>query len=202
MADLFARILEEGLAEGHEPALTRKAREWYRETAQDSFVRSQKQLIYSTPTLTTRVFPGFMYLFQYKAKTPTIPYYDIFPAVFPFKKERDGFYGINLHYLPLRFRAILMDNLYAIATDNNYDEDTRLRLRYSILESTAKFRYFRPCVKHYLNSRVMTRFALIPSNQWDIALFLPLERFTKVKGRRVPSITVYKDSTAAIRKGK
>jgi hypothetical protein len=202
MADLFTKILRDGLEEGHEPILTKKAREWFRETAQETFVRNQKQLIYSTPRLVQKTMPGFLYVFQYKAKTPSIPYYDMYPTVFPFRKEKDGFYGINLHYLPLPYRAILMDSLYSLTTDKNYDEETKLRLRYNILEGAAKFRYFRPCVKHYLNSRVVTRFALIPSNQWDIALFLPLERFTKVKGRRVPTVTVHRDSVSTIRKGK
>ena len=45
---------------------------------------------------------GKMYLFQYDAKHKKIlPYWDRFPLIFPFDYAKDGFYGINLHYLPV-----------------------------------------------------------------------------------------------------
>ena len=34
-----------------------------------------------------------------------------------------------------------------------------------------------PCIKHYLNSNVMSRFVQIDPSEWNMALFLPTERF-------------------------
>jgi hypothetical protein len=90
-----------------------------------------------------------------------------------------GFLGINMHYLPLPLRAKLMDALYSLATNKSYDETTRLRMTYDILNSASKYRFFKPTLKMYLNEHVKSRFIKIESAEWDIALFLPTERFQK-----------------------
>ena len=84
-----------------------------------------------------------------------------------------------MHYLPPQLRARLMDALYPLVTNRKYDETTRLRLTYDILNSAAKYRFFKPTIKKYLNNHVRSRFILINANQWDMALFLPTERFVK-----------------------
>ena len=79
-----------------------------------------------------------------------LPYYDRFPLVFPFKRgftrqraiESGSFLGLNLHYLHPRLRARLMDALYTISLDKKFDEDTRIRLSYEILNKARKFRFF------------------------------------------------------------
>ena len=79
---------------------------------------------------------------------------------------------------------------------NNYmDERTRLKISYDLVSTTRKLKLMaKPCVKRYLNSHVRSKFLEIPSNEWDIALFLPLERFTVNKN------TVFRNSTDQIRK--
>ena len=86
---------------------------------------------------------------------------------------------MNLHYLPLPLRAKLMDSLYDLTNNTKYDESTRLRLSYDILNNAAKFKWFTPTIKQYLYSHVKSRFLLIDSVEWDMALFLPTERFVK-----------------------
>ena len=78
-----------------------------------------------------------------------------------------------------------MDALYSITSDKRYDENTKLRLSYSILKNANKYRYFKPCFKHYLSSQVNSKFIEIQSVEWDIALFLPTERFEKASKSRV-----------------
>ena len=117
-------------------------------------------------------------MFYYDAKhKDTLPYFDRFPMIFPFKKVDGGFLGINLHYLPLLYRAKLMDSLYELTSNDRYDETTKLRLSYKLLESASKYKYFKPTVKHYLTDHVRSRFLYVYPSEWDIALFLPLERF-------------------------
>jgi len=201
MANIFTNLLAKGAKEGYFPARTQQARDWFRERAEDVIVRNQIAVVRSNPVLTTRTQTGFLYLFAYSPKTETLPYHDKYPVVFPFQRAKGGFYGINMHYLPLEYRALLMDRLYDLTMDENYDIDTRLRITYSILESSRKFRFFKPCVRRYLNNHVVTRFALIPANQWDIALFLPLERFVKSNGGSYPTQKVHIDTTKKIRRG-
>jgi len=171
-----------------------EARNWLRQKAAEVRTVNPKATIQQGPFLTNRIITGNMYLFAYDPKTKEdLPYYDRFPLVFPFRRVPDGFYGINLHYLPPLLRAKLMDALYDTVNNDNMDETTRLRINYRILQSAAKFRYFEPCVKHYLNNHVKTRFLKVDPTQWDVALFLPLERFAKAN-----KLKVYADSKKKI----
>jgi hypothetical protein len=179
MAILFDTILTKGVRAGEIPARTQQARQWYRNAAQEYRNINERQIMKGdAERLTGRPLVGHMYMFNYDAKhKETLPYYDRFPLVFPFKSIKGGFLGINMHYLPLQYRAILMDSLYDITSNERYDETTRLKLNYQVLERASRFRYFKPCVKHYLTGQLRSRFLYIYPSEWDIALFLPLERF-------------------------
>ena len=79
-----------------------------------------------------------------------------------------------------------MDGLYDLVSDKRYDQDTRLkRLSYERLNSAARFRFFRPCLKRYLTRHVKSRFFEVNPSEWDIALFLRTERFEKKNKRSV-----------------
>jgi len=78
-----------------------------------------------------------------------------------------------------------MDGLYDYVIDSPLDANVKLKMTYRMLESASKLRFFKPCVKHYLNSQVQTDMAQVPASLWDIALFLPLERFSKASKTRV-----------------
>lgn len=192
---LFDEILTKGVRAGQIPAREQKARNWYRDTAQQYRRLNERKFLKDTDRFTSRPIIGSMYMYYYDAKTKDqLPYFDRFPLVFPISKVKGGFYGLNMHYLPLQYRAILMDNLYDISTNKRYDESTRLRLSYDVLSKASKFRYFKPCVKRYLTSQMQSRFLYVYPSEWDIALFLPLERF---QGAR--KTTVFKDSRQIIR---
>ena len=178
MAIVFDDLLAKGVRAGEVPARTDSARAWYRDRARTTRIQPQTLIKSDRERLTSRVMIGRMYHFFYDPKhKKTLPYYDRFPLIFPFKRVRGGFLGINLHYLPLRLRAKLMDELYGLTRDNRYDEDTRLKISYNVLNGAAKYKYFKPCVKHYLTPHVKSRFLEVYAAEWDIALFLPTERF-------------------------
>lgn len=121
---------------------------------------------------------GRMYMFLYDPKyKDQLPFYDRFPLVFPFRRVSGGFYGLNLHYLAPRYRAILMDQLYNLLNNTKFDETTRLRFTYDLLNSSSKYRWFKPCVKHYLNEHMMSTLIYIEPTEWNLALFVPSEQF-------------------------
>ena len=64
---------------------------------------------------------------------------------------------------------------------------------YKDLNKIQKYRYFRPCIKKYLFNNVKSRYLIVPQNEWDIAIFLPLERFGTTKRQ-----TVWTDSREKI----
>lgn len=196
MAKLFDEILSKGIRAGQIPAREASAREWFRNTAKNYGTVNERKLLKSDPDrLTARPRVGEMYMFTYDAKHKAkLPYYDKFPLIFPYKKVKGGFMGINLHYLPHAYRAELMDALYDLSSNKKYDETTRLRLNYNVLNSASKFENFKPCVKHYLTSQLRSRFLYIYPSEWDVALFLPTERF---QGAR--KTTVWADSKRKIK---
>ena len=116
-----------------------------------------------------------------------------FPLIFPINTAKGGFLGLNMHYLEPRLRAQLMDNLYDTATNKNYNEQTKLRISYDILNGAAKFRLFKPTLKHYLNGQVKSKLVYINPSEWDIALFLPTARFVGASRKQV-----YSDSRAIL----
>lgn len=188
MATIFDTIITQGVRAGQIPARTDQARSWYRDTAKQ-FGRNinEKSLLNKDKTrLVSQIKPGNMYMFQYDPKfKDTLPYYDRFPLIFPFRVEGDRFWAINLHYLPHRIRAQLMDSLYDLVNNQRYDESTRIQGTFELLNRAARSRWIKPCVKQYLFSQMNSRFMYVYPSEWDIALFLPLERFSKATKTQV-----------------
>lgn len=178
VAYVFDTILAKGMKAGHVPARTRDAQEWYRNAARNVDVTPNRLMKGNTAKFTRNVEPGSMLLFNYDPKTKNkLPYYDTFPLIFVVGPAEGGFYGLNMHYLPLMQRAILMNALYETASDTRYDAGTRLKINYSILSKASRFKLFKPCLKRYISNQVRSRFMQIDAVEWDIALFLPLQRF-------------------------
>ena len=194
MANIFNILLNKAAKEGIGSSKTKQARDWFRTEASSIKQINPNNIIAQSPISNSSSPIGKMFLFRYSPKTANkLPYYDRFPLVFPFAQVSDGFYGINMHYLSLPMRAMLMDGLYDYVIDSKYEEKIRVRMSYQMLSSVSKLKYFKPCIKHYLNSQIETDMAQVPANLWDIALFLPLERFSKASKYRV-----YVDSRKAI----
>lgn len=129
---------------------------------------------------------GKMYFYAYQAKhKDTLPYWDKFPCIFMIGEYPDGFLGLNMHYLPVVFRARLMDKLYETLSNKAYDDTTKLKINYKILSKASKFKYFKPCVKRYLYSYIRSGIVEISIKEWDYVLFLPLARFQKMSANNV-----------------
>jgi hypothetical protein len=194
VAYIFDNILAKGVRAGQIPARTTSARDWFRDAAKSTFTSGPAVISTSKGKAVRSVEVGNMYLFNYDPKhKKTLPFYDRFPLIFMIGGAPGGFMGINMHYLPLTLRAKLMDALYDLSTDSRYDENTRLRVSYNLLKRAAKYNAFKPCVKHYLGNHVKSSFIKIDAAEWDIALFLPLQRFVKANKE-----TVYADSRQKI----
>ena len=122
---------------------------------------------------------GQMYMFVYDPKYKNIlPFYDMYPLVFPIEFYGDGFLGINLHYLPPLARAALLSNLKKLSNNNKYDDTTKLMISYEVLKAHAtQFSGFENCVKRYLFAHVRSSFHQVSPSDWDKAVLLPLQRW-------------------------
>ncbi len=180
---VFDDILAKGIRSGMLPGRNQKARDWYRQTAQQAATKTIREQAGRT---TSRPIVGSMYMFSYDPKhKKTLPFYDRFPLIFPIGPAPGGFYGINFHYLHPRLRARLMDALYKCASDKNLNTDTKLRINYQILKNIARVPYYKATVKHYLNRYVKSNFITVFPAEWDIALFLDVAKFEKATQQRV-----------------
>jgi hypothetical protein len=181
--------------------MSRDATTWLRTKVQElqnphtlirPITKEQQRFVKSNDT--RKFLIGGMYFFVYDPKTKAeLPYYDRFPLVIPLKREADGFLGLNLHYIPIRYRIQLMRKLLTLAMYDG-DDIRRLRVTYDILAATSRYREFRPCVKKYLVSNVKSRIIKVESNEWDTAIFLPVHQFRKAKAP-----TVWKESVEQIK---
>lgn len=191
---IFEILAKRGRAEGIDDSIKRRdARSWFRAAAQSVNKVSPSRMMNDKKNVVQTLDQdsiGRMYMFFYDPKLKKeLPYYDTFPLIFMIGPAKGGFLGINLHYLPPFYRAKLMDAMYQTINNKKYDETTKLKINYQILTAAAKFRFFRPCIKHYLNAHVQSGFLNVEPKNWDSALLLPTERF-----RKATKDTVWSDS--------
>lgn len=194
MSNLFKTVEYEAFRAGITPR-TKQSRDWFRKKVQNMRGINRRALMGEDPiTKTADSITGSMYMFFYDAKhRDKLPYWDSFPLVIAVGPAEKGFYGLNLHYLPIELRAKFLDSLMDITNNTKYDESTRFNITYSQLKRASKMKYFKPCFKHYLTSQVEGQFAYIPPPEWEIATFLPVAQWNKGSQSQV-----YKDSRSML----
>lgn len=144
-------------------------------------ILKDENLIKVNKPLTGRM---FMYFYDPKTKE-TLPYYDKFPLIIMVDRAPGGFYGLNLHYLDLKRRALFFDKLRDYLTNEKYNRTTKFRLSYSLLSGASKLKSFKPCFKRYLTSHIKSRVSEVPATEWEAALFMPTDQFVKNKRQSV-----------------
>jgi hypothetical protein len=163
--------------------LRKQSKSWFNSEVQ-KLAKSNDATIKGTTTLKPEI--GVMYSFYYDAKLKdTLPYWDKFPLVFPFRILPDGFIGINFHYVHYKDRIILLDELQSIAVSTRTDVSTKLKLSYSLLQKMAHHKKFQKCVHRYLFNHLRTPLKKIHSDKWIVACLLPNEMFTGATAKQV-----------------
>ena len=176
MTYLINRIQSSLQKEGLVPR-TRAARQWLSSKV-TTLKPTSSSLMADRQRLKERSFVGKMYFFFYDPKLKdSLPYYDRFPLVIPIERYSDGFLGLNLHYIHPKQRIILLDKLSDTASNNRYDEKTKLRVSYDYLKAASSIFEAMPCIKRYLFQNIQSRFLEITADEWDIAALLPVESF-------------------------
>tara|TARA_Y100000361_G_C11136168_1_gene332026 strand:- start:633 stop:1217 length:585 start_codon:yes stop_codon:yes gene_type:complete len=180
MSNLFQKLELEAFKKGITPR-TAESRAWFRrKAAQLGRINRNKLMQEDEVNLQNTFGRGGMFMYFYDPKhKETLPYYDRFPLTIPVERAPGGFKGLNLHYLPPVLRAKFLDSLLAITNNDKYNETTKFNLSMRTLKAAARFRYFKPCLKHYLTDHVRSRFALVSPTEWEIAVFLPTQDWAK-----------------------
>ena len=165
MATVFDKILDKTTGP--------KSYDWYRKQVQSMTTPGARSLIRSGKA-TLRPKYGIMNLFGYDPKHKAkLPYYDIFPLIFPLEPAKGGFIGLNFHYLKPGARVAFLRSLANTTTNKRFDKTTRYRVNW------RNNLYMRKTAKHYLFSQVRSSFLNITADEMAIAIFLPVARFKK-----------------------
>lgn len=139
--------------------------------------RKWKRKIHQSPQI------GNMYMYAYHAKTDKqLPTWDKFPMMMVINKYKDGWLGINFHYLPLPQRYALMAAMMKVVKPvSQIWEKERLKISYGILQGVAKSKLYEPTIKRYLYGQVRSPFSYIDPDEWRIALAMPTQKFVRGK---------------------
>ena len=97
---------------------------------------------------------GHMYLFEYKAQSKYLPYWDKFPLVYVIKSDPKEFFGANLHYMTPKKRILAIRDLM----------NGRINLP-------------KACFHKYLKSNIDGLLLDLSAEEWDTAILLPVEDF-------------------------
>ena len=168
---LFQEIKES--AEGRELSI-----KWYQNRIKllgGSSLRNPRNLIHDEEGHgIARARPGYgeLNLFGYFPEKPDrLSYYDLFPIVLPLVKHRNGFTGLNFHYLPLVLRVKLL----TLLAEAYGDESTqRINVTYFMIRN---MRLIRPVIRRYIRSQVETLYLRIPLDDMLIGILLPVQQF-------------------------
>ena len=185
MASLFDQLESEALRKGIQ-ARSKEANVWFQKKAQALGPLGKSVLSDDRLRAQAGASPGDMIMYIYDPKLKqTLPYYDTFPLSIVVGPAKDGFYGINLHYLPPKIRAIFLDKLGDVVSNKKFNATTKFRITYNLLKATKNYKYFKPCFKHYLTKHVSSKIARVNAAEWNIAIFLQTAKFKKASESKV-----------------
>lgn len=158
---------------------TRAARMWYGQQINRLKIPSNRSNVLNDPrAATAHALIGRMYAFHYRPKyEDTLPIWDQFPLVLPMEMTSNGFLGLNLHYLGPGERLALLETLHDFITNDRYDDSTRFKLQYSVMNGMSRYDIIKPCIKRYLLEYMSSSMIYIEPDQWELAVLLPFERF-------------------------
>jgi len=146
-----------------------------------------------------RLIPGVFVIFKYMPTNESFissnTYYDTFPLVLVTKSYKQGFAGINIHFLDLEYREFLFQNLIKYLPQIRVSEDwkTRLLVSYDHLDARSNFRFFKTCYRKYLWKGIKKRPIVVPFDLWEDMMKSNTMNFKNAK-----PTTVFRKSRKAI----
>jgi hypothetical protein len=185
MAVLIDRISQQLAKTGLEYR-TKKSRDWLKKKITSLGNVSGRAALRDDSRRVNKILPGRMYLYMYDPKTKDeLPFYDTFPLVFPIERYNDGFLGLNLHYIRPNQRLAFLDKLYETLNNDKFNDRTKLKISYDLLNGASRFPEFAPCLKRYLSSHIRSNIIQIPSDEWEIVALLPFDNFVNASREQV-----------------
>ena len=217
-------------------AFTRESILWWKNIILETF--GSNEILYATPgqwirglrlrygagrvtKKLTQMNRGQMFMFRYAPKpfrARNLDHWDTLPLVIVLDLYKDGFLGMNLHYLGIKPRNILLQQLARKISpqigsklqgsdldkkmlQDNYealDKAKTLFREYAMVKYQGRlFKYAKPCFKRYKYNSINSRMYKIPVVEWEMVSNLPSDRFFIGESRR----TVQRRSINNLRHG-
>ena len=131
--------------------------------------------------------PGRMYTFGYDAKLKKIlPYWDKFPLIIVLDAYKDGFIGLNFHYLSPIDRMKFMNKIMKFATQKGEVEDMTAKARFNMSwDAVKQIPNADKMIHKYLYGHVRTSLLEAPPKEWENVIFLPYQRFVGASAKSV-----------------
>ena len=131
--------------------------------------------------------PGRMYTFGYDAKLKAIlPYWDKFPLIIVLDVYKDGFLGLNFHYLSPIDRQKFFTKIMKFSTQKGEPEDFTDKARFNISWDAVKnVKHADKMIHKYLYGHVRTSLLEAPPNEWENVIFLPYQKFVGASAKSV-----------------
>jgi hypothetical protein len=141
------------------------------------------------------ILSGQMYYFRYLAE-PTNLYYDRFPLIFVIRKRGRLLEGINFHYMHMKYRTDLLDNMKPFFDEDVLSEDTRLRVKTfrQLILTTRKFRFAKETIHRYRMENIRSKIIRISPTSWHTAILEDAEKFITPTGGKKESQKVYRET--------
>ena len=142
--------------------------------------------------ITSQLISGKMYFYKYKA-TET-EYYNKFPLIFMLRKRGNLFEGIDFHYLDLKRRIELFENMKPYFSTEDVEEKTVLFVRKfrTIIQRSKIFRSAKVSFRKYKKENIKSTIIEINPNDWLLSLQQPAEMFITSEGKKIKSMSVWK----------
>lgn len=163
-----------------------KSADWFRQYVTKAYNKTGTGTMFRDRSLwKSSMTVGKLYFYEYDAKhKDTLPYWDRYPLVFPFSayKAKDGaeiVLALNMHYLPPALRLVAFRALLKLKSEARFRKSTRLKLEWDTIKAMSESKYFKHAVHAYRMDHVRSTFVEIPAQAWELAMFLPLQRFQK-----------------------
>lgn len=131
--------------------------------------------------------PGKMYTFGYDAKLKAIlPYWDKFPLIVVLDTYKDGFLGLNFHYLSPIDRQMFFTKILKFSNQKGDPMDFTDKAIFNISWDAVKnIKHADKMIHKYLYGHVRTSLLEAPPNEWENVIFLPYQRFVGASAKSV-----------------
>ena len=131
--------------------------------------------------------PGKMFTFGYDAKLKAIlPYWDKFPLIVVLDTYKDGFLGLNFHYLSPIDRQKFFTKILKFSNQKGDPMDFTDKAIFNISWDAVKnIKHADKMIHKYLYGHVRTSLLEAPPNEWENVIFLPYQRFVGASAKSV-----------------